>query len=92
MRERTAWYIPGPQLLLGDLALLIVGVIVFWQSAVNSGAVKAVLIVLGVVIVVDEDQLEVGAEPQLAAAEFAQGKQRCRYRPAVGPVAPETTR
>ena len=50
--ERTAWYIPGPLLLLGDLLLLIVAIILFWQGGVHGGAVKAVLIILGVVLVI----------------------------------------
>jgi regulator of protease activity HflC (stomatin/prohibitin superfamily) len=50
--ERTAWYIPGPLLLLGDLLLLIVAIILFWQGGVHGGAVKAVLIIIGVVLVI----------------------------------------
>jgi regulator of protease activity HflC (stomatin/prohibitin superfamily) len=50
MRERPAWYIAGPLLLLGDLVLLIVTIIVFWQGSVHAGAVKAVLIILGVIL------------------------------------------
>ena len=50
--ERTAWYIPGPLLLLGDLLLLIVAIILFWQGGVHGGAVKAVLIILGIVCVI----------------------------------------
>ena len=37
MRERAAWYIPGPLLLIVDLVLLIVAVILFWQGAVHAG-------------------------------------------------------
>jgi SPFH domain / Band 7 family len=48
--ERSAWYIPGPLLLLGDLLLLIVAVILFWQGAVHSGALKAVFVIIGVVL------------------------------------------
>jgi regulator of protease activity HflC (stomatin/prohibitin superfamily) len=43
--ERTAWYIPG-------LLLLIVAIILFWQGGVHGGAVKAVLIIIGVVLVI----------------------------------------
>jgi regulator of protease activity HflC (stomatin/prohibitin superfamily) len=50
MHERTAWYIAGPLLLLADLVLLIVTVIVFWQSAVHAGATKTILAVVGVVL------------------------------------------
>jgi regulator of protease activity HflC (stomatin/prohibitin superfamily) len=52
MRERTAWYIPGPLLLIGDLVLLVVVIIVFWQGATNSGAAKPVLNILGVVLAI----------------------------------------
>ena len=52
MRERTAWYIKGPLLLLGDLVVLIVAAILFWQGAVHSGALKAVFIVIGIVLAI----------------------------------------
>jgi regulator of protease activity HflC (stomatin/prohibitin superfamily) len=52
MRERTAWYISGPLFLLADLLLLIVAIILFWQSSVHTGATKAVLVVLGIVLVI----------------------------------------
>ena len=52
MRERSAWYIGGPLLLLGDLVVLIVAAILFWQGAVHAGALKAVLIVIGIVLAV----------------------------------------
>jgi regulator of protease activity HflC (stomatin/prohibitin superfamily) len=52
MRERTAWYIGGPLLLLGDLVVLIVAAILFWQGAMHAGALKAVLIVIGIVLAV----------------------------------------
>jgi regulator of protease activity HflC (stomatin/prohibitin superfamily) len=50
--ERTAWYIPGPLLLLGDLLLLIVAVILFWQGGVHTGGLKAALIIIGVVLII----------------------------------------
>jgi regulator of protease activity HflC (stomatin/prohibitin superfamily) len=50
MHEHPAWYIAGPVLLLGDLVLLIVTIIVFWQGSVHAGALKAVLIILGVIL------------------------------------------
>jgi regulator of protease activity HflC (stomatin/prohibitin superfamily) len=50
MHERAAWYIPGPRLLLGDLLLLIVTIIVFWQSAAHTGTTKPVLAVVGAVL------------------------------------------
>jgi regulator of protease activity HflC (stomatin/prohibitin superfamily) len=52
MHERAAWYIPGPLLLLGDLALLIVTVIVFWQSAVHPGNTKPALAIVGVLLAI----------------------------------------
>jgi hypothetical protein len=52
MRERTAWYARGPLLLLGDLVVLIVAAILFWQGAVHAGALKAVLIVIGIVLAI----------------------------------------
>jgi hypothetical protein len=52
MRERTAWYIAGPLLIVGDFVLLIVAVILFWQGAVHAGALKAVLVIIGVVLVI----------------------------------------
>jgi regulator of protease activity HflC (stomatin/prohibitin superfamily) len=52
MRERAAWYIPGPWLLLGDLLLLVVTIIVFWQSAVHPGNTKPVLAITGVALAI----------------------------------------
>jgi regulator of protease activity HflC (stomatin/prohibitin superfamily) len=52
MRERAAWYVPGPQFLLACLLLLIVAGVLFWQGGVNHGATKAVLIVIGVILVI----------------------------------------
>jgi len=52
MRERTAWYIPGPLFLLAALLLLIVAIILFWQGSTHAGAAKAVFIVIGVILVV----------------------------------------
>ena len=49
MRERSAWYIPGPLLLLANLVVLIVAVILFWQGSVHKGA-EAVFVVIGVVL------------------------------------------
>jgi regulator of protease activity HflC (stomatin/prohibitin superfamily) len=52
MRERTAWYIAGPLFLLGDLVLLVVAIILFWQAAVHTGATKAVFVVIGIILVI----------------------------------------
>jgi len=50
--ERTAWYIPGPLLLLGNVLLLIVAVVLIWLGSVHMGAVKAVLVIIGVVLLI----------------------------------------
>jgi SPFH domain / Band 7 family len=50
MSERAAWYIPGSLVLIGDLALLIVTIVAFWQSAVHHGATEAILAVVGTVL------------------------------------------
>jgi hypothetical protein len=50
MKERPAWYIPGPLLLLGDLLLLIVTVLVYWQAAEHKGGTEGGLGVLGTVL------------------------------------------
>ncbi len=50
--ERQAWYIPGPLLLVGDLLLLVVTAVTFWQSAEASGAAKASLAVAGVILAI----------------------------------------
>jgi regulator of protease activity HflC (stomatin/prohibitin superfamily) len=50
MQERTAWYIKGPLLVLADLVLLIVVGILFWQGAVQAGALKAAVIAIAIVL------------------------------------------
>jgi regulator of protease activity HflC (stomatin/prohibitin superfamily) len=52
MREHTAWYIPGPLLMVGNILLLIVAIILIWQGAVHAGAVKAALLIIGIVLAV----------------------------------------
>ncbi len=52
MQERAAWYIGGPLLLLADLLVLIVTVIVFWQSAAHKGTTQGILSVAGVILAV----------------------------------------
>jgi regulator of protease activity HflC (stomatin/prohibitin superfamily) len=52
MRERAAWYRPGPLVLLVSLVLLAAAAVAFWQGAVHAGAVKAVLIVVGILLAV----------------------------------------
>ena len=50
MHEHQAWYIRGVVLLLIDLVLLAAMVVAFWQSAVHTGALRAVLIIVGIVL------------------------------------------
>ena len=52
MRERSAWYVPGPMVLLVDLVLLAATVVAFWQSAAHKGATEAVLTVVGIVLAI----------------------------------------
>ena len=52
MHERGAWYRPGPLVLVVNIVLLAAAVVAFWQGAVHAGALKAVLIVVGIVLVV----------------------------------------
>ena len=52
MRERTAWYMAGPLLLLADLVLLIVAIVLFWQSTTHTGTTKPVLALIGVVVAI----------------------------------------
>jgi regulator of protease activity HflC (stomatin/prohibitin superfamily) len=52
MHEHTAWYIPGPLLMIGNILLLVVAIILIWQGAVHMGAVKAALIIVGIVLCV----------------------------------------
>ena len=51
MRERGAWYRPGPLVLIVSLVLLAAAVVAFWQGGVHGGAVKGVLIAVGIVLV-----------------------------------------
>jgi len=52
MRERTAWYISGPLMLVVNLILVAVTVVAFWQSAVHGGAVKGVFTTVAIVLIV----------------------------------------
>jgi regulator of protease activity HflC (stomatin/prohibitin superfamily) len=52
MRERSAWYISGPLVLLVGLVLLAAAVVAFWQGTVHTGATKGILIVVGVVLII----------------------------------------
>jgi regulator of protease activity HflC (stomatin/prohibitin superfamily) len=50
MRERTAWYRPGLLVLIVNLVLLAAAAVAFWQGAIHAGAVKGVLIVVGILL------------------------------------------
>jgi regulator of protease activity HflC (stomatin/prohibitin superfamily) len=50
MSERSAWYIAGLLLLVGNILLLVVAIILIWQGAVHAGATKAALIVIAIVL------------------------------------------
>jgi regulator of protease activity HflC (stomatin/prohibitin superfamily) len=50
MRERSAWYRPGPLVLLVSLVPLAAAAVAFWQGAVHTGALKGVLIVVGILL------------------------------------------
>jgi len=52
MRERTAWYISGPLMLVVSLVLLAVTVVAFWQGALHGGGVKGVLTAVAIVLIV----------------------------------------
>jgi regulator of protease activity HflC (stomatin/prohibitin superfamily) len=49
MSERSAWYIPGATLIIGDLVVLAAAAVLIWQGAVQKGATGAVFAVLGTV-------------------------------------------
>jgi hypothetical protein len=51
MRERTAWYRPGPLVLIVNLVLLAAAAVALWQGGVHTGALKAVLIVIGILLI-----------------------------------------
>ena len=51
MRERAAWYRPGPLVLIVNLVLLAAAAVALWQGGVHTGALKAVLIVIGILLI-----------------------------------------
>ena len=51
MRERTAWYRPGPLVLIVNLVLLAAAAVALWQGGVHTGALKGVLIVIGILLI-----------------------------------------
>jgi regulator of protease activity HflC (stomatin/prohibitin superfamily) len=52
MRERAAWYIPGPMLIVGDLVVLVAAVLLIWQSTQHKGATSVVLAVIGTILAI----------------------------------------
>jgi hypothetical protein len=52
MRERTAWYIAGPLLLVIDLLVLAVAAVGIWQGSVRKGTTADILIPVSIVILV----------------------------------------
>jgi regulator of protease activity HflC (stomatin/prohibitin superfamily) len=52
MRERTAWYISGPLMLVVNLILLAAAVVAFWQSGAHPGAARAALVIVGALLIV----------------------------------------
>jgi regulator of protease activity HflC (stomatin/prohibitin superfamily) len=50
--ERAAWYIPGVLLLVADLLLLIVSVLILWQSSTHDGATRGILATVGVILII----------------------------------------
>jgi regulator of protease activity HflC (stomatin/prohibitin superfamily) len=52
MHEQPAWYIRGVVFLLITLVLMAVVAVLFWQSAVQSGALRAVFIIVAVVLII----------------------------------------
>src|SRR5271170_1798760 len=52
MHEKPAWYIRGVVFLLITLVLMAVVAVLFWQSAVQSGALRAVCIIVAVVLII----------------------------------------
>ena len=51
MRERTAWYRPGPMVLVVNIVVLAAAAVALWQGGVHTGALKAVLIVIGILLI-----------------------------------------
>jgi len=51
MRERTAWYRPGPVVLVVNIVVLAAAAVALWQGGVHTGALKAVLIVIGILLI-----------------------------------------
>jgi hypothetical protein len=52
MSERTAWYISGALLIIGDILVLIVAGILIWLGAVHKGAAGGIFATLGAVFTI----------------------------------------
>src|ERR1700722_17460131 len=52
MHEKPAWHIRGVVFLLITLVLMAVDAVLFWQSAVQSGALRTVFIIVAVVLII----------------------------------------
>src|SRR6202789_837293 len=52
MHEKPAWYIRGVLFLLIDFVLVAVIAVLFWLSAVQAGAARAVFIVVAIVLII----------------------------------------
>ena len=52
MHEHPAWYIRGVMFLVIDFVLWAVTAVLFWQSAVQTGALRAVFIIVAIVLII----------------------------------------
>ena len=52
MRERAAWYIHGPLMLIINLVLVVAAGVAFWQSGVHKGVPTAVFAVVGALLTI----------------------------------------
>jgi regulator of protease activity HflC (stomatin/prohibitin superfamily) len=50
MRERTAWYISGPLMLVVNIIAVALAIVAFWQSSTHKGALLALFVIVGIVL------------------------------------------
>jgi regulator of protease activity HflC (stomatin/prohibitin superfamily) len=50
MRERTAWYISGPLMLVVNIIAVALAIVAFWQSSMHKGALLALFVIVGIVL------------------------------------------
>jgi regulator of protease activity HflC (stomatin/prohibitin superfamily) len=50
MRERTAWYISGPLMLVVNVIAVALAIVAFWQSSMHKGALLALFVIVGIVL------------------------------------------